>query len=228
MEIKGYILLLKTSVIIYGENNMKISKYIPFIAVISLAVLSGCQEATSSSLISQVENSSLISNQKLNSAIEDYVDKYLSEIIRIRNFNRERVNKVFCAHHTGYVESVEKAPNSLHVYVKLLCVEAIPAKIVTLPITSGTLIGNPMSIISKIDVDRLMKSSVDKKAQESFHISSDDTTRDTPYYLEDLRRILNNDMIDRMQKIQPNQKADYLLLEKKASKYQKQQSQNCK
>jgi hypothetical protein len=208
---------------------MKISKYILFFLAANSTFLSGCQGAISSSAIPQIENSSLISNQKLNSAIGIYIDKYLSEIIRIRNFNRDRVSKVFCVHHTGYVESAEKAPNSLRVYVKLLCVEAIqPKGGITLPISNSALIGNPMSVISRIDVNRQIKSSGDKETQESFYISSDDTTRGETYYLEDLRRILSNDMMDRMQKNQIDEKVDYGILGKKALEYQRNKYQKCK
>jgi hypothetical protein len=213
------------------QSRMNLLKYIFFLTIFSSAILSGCQgapqthssiatenrESNSTPKISQVESSIHLDDRELNSAIGIYIDKYLSEIIRIRNFNRERVSKVVCIHHTGYVESAEKAPNSLRVYVKLLCVEAIePKGGMALPISNGASIGNPMSVTSRIDVDRQIKPSGDKKTQESFYVVSDDTTRDRTYYLEDLPRILSNDLMDRMQKIKIDDKVDYRLLQKKA------------
>ncbi len=227
---------------------MKILNHRSIVGVLSSAILSGCQgfskgEATPTVIsadIPQTKSDVQIENRQLNLSIENYIDKYLSEIIRIRNFNRERVSKVFCVHNTGYVESAIKAPDALRVYVKLLCVEAISsAGGVAIPITaapgsgkssspSKALIGNPISLISRIDVYRIAKSSGNKTNLESFRVSTDDTPRDMPYYLNDLRRILSNEMMDIMKKIQPDEKAQYQLLNKKALDYQKQQSQKCK
>jgi hypothetical protein len=192
--------------------------------------LAGCQGAISSPNISQKDNSSLISNQKLNSAIEIYIDKYLSEIIRIRNFNSDRVSKVFCVHHTGYIESPVTEPDFLQVYVKLRCVEFIPPRGgIALPIVSGASIGNSVSIISRIDVNRVLKSSEDKKVEETFYVASDDTPRAMPYYSTDIKRVTSNsEIIRKLHILRSDEKANYLLLQKKADEYQKKKPENCK
>jgi hypothetical protein len=224
---------------------MKLLNYVPFLLVFALSILSGCQGAISSSETPQTKNSAApdnrelnptseipevesnvrIDNPKLNRAIETYIDKYLSEIIRIRNFNPERVSKVFCVHKTGYIEAPTTAPDFLHVYVKLLCVEAIPAKGgLALPIFSGASIGNPTSIISKISVFRSTKS-----VEESFRVYSDETPRRMPESRKDLARIIPSTAIyNKVHGLKSNDKADYLQLQKKADEYQKKKAQNCK
>lgn len=182
---------------------------------LSFMIMQGCQGVTiSSASIPRVENKALVTNQALNRALKDYVDKYLSEIIRIRNFNPERVKKVFSVHHTVYVETSVTDSAIIDVYAKLLCVEA------TLSMPNVVSISNLTGLPIKLYVQRYPK-------QERFKVVSDETPRDMPFYLQDLRRIFSNELMDRLNYARFNEKADYEVIRKKALDYYKNKKANC-
>ncbi|NJK29460.1 MAG: hypothetical protein HC940_04535 [Acaryochloris sp. SU_5_25] len=200
---------------------MKLTRFLLGVMLLNCLILQGCKENASLAKVPHTENKSLVTNQEMNRSIEDYVDKYLSEIIRIRNFNPERVQKVFCVHHTVYVETAITAPDAINAYVKLLCLEGKKST------ASTALISNPTGLVSKIDIQRSTQSSTQKGNQERFKVVSDETPRDMPFYLEDLRRILSNDLMDKINQAQFDEKADYEKIRKKALAYQKSLQSNC-
>jgi hypothetical protein len=176
--------------------------------------LQACQANLTSASVPQTENRSLLSSKTLNTTIENYVDKYLSEIIRIRNFNRERVSKVFCVHRTFYVETATTEPNAVNAYIKLVCVEGTPS------ISKVSSLTNPTGLVSKLSLQKYPN-------QDRFKVITDDTPRDTPFYAEDLRRILSNELMARMNAIKPDTKADESTIRRKAEEYYKSQKAKC-
>ncbi len=183
-------------------------------AIIVCLALQACQETPAEPVVPQVENKALLSNKALNTAIENYTDKYLSEIIRIRNYNRERVNKVVCVHHTFYVENAVIAPAAINAYVKLLCAEG------TLPTSTEPSLTNLTSLPSKLSLQKYPN-------QERFKVITDDTPRDAPFYSKDLRRILSDELMDRMNASRSDTQSDEAAIRRKAVEYSKSRRAGC-
>ncbi len=176
-----------------------------------ILALSGCQSVTNYESVPQIENKSLSNNQKFNQAIEEYTDQYLSEIIRVKIYDRDRVQKVFCIHHTAYVETAITAPNAITAYVRLFCVEGTPAIVTTGSMTNMTL----TFIESKLSVDRLNSTS----QEERFRVQTDSTPRGLPFYSEDYRQIFRADVSKRLVTARFNINNDYSVIRQKAAKY---------
>lgn len=193
---------------------MKLFKLCFYIIFPTLTALQGCQEFISFANIPRVPNNTLPSNSSLNQAIEKYVDNYLSEIIRIRNFNPERVKKVFCTHHTVYAETLVSNPGSSDVYVKLLCVEGTPStSIPQLPVTI-------ISFASKLIVQQYPN-------QNRFRVISDETPRDTPFYTDDVRQIFREDIMSRLNATGFDNNTDYGVIRRKESNYYQNKKGTC-
>ncbi|KAI9130582.1 hypothetical protein [Acaryochloris sp. CCMEE 5410] len=193
---------------------MKKSASILFTLILSLAIQSCRDIIYSKPEILQRENKSLIKNPALNSAIETYIDKHYSEIIRIRNYNPDRVRRVFCIHHTVYVETAVSTSNSITAYLKLTCAEPGDSS------PQGKALSNFRSLNSKANLQKYPK-------QEKFKVISQETPRETPFYSEDLNRIIsNNEALNRLQNSKFSQKEDSKAIASKATAFYKK-SQDC-
>lgn len=189
---------------------MKKSLYI-LITVIISSLTQSCEAFVHSKHdIPQQENNKLARNTELNSAIATYIDKHHSAVIRIENYNPDRVDKIFCVHHTVYVETAVSTPESIQAYLKLICAEPEDSS------EEGMLLSNFRSLNSKAYLQKHPK-------QEKYKIITQETPRDAPFYTEDLHRIIsNNSVLDRLQNSNFDKKADHKKITIKAVAYFKQ------
>jgi hypothetical protein len=193
-------------------------KFIRNCTISLLFILCGLYGFTkiSASSIPQIEDKTLIVDKSLNLEIENYIDKYLSEIIRIRNYSPDQVRKVVCVHRTAYVERAVTAPNMIRSYVKLNCADATQ-------LVNGKL-SNLTALPARLYLQRYQKKG---NPQTLFKIVGDDTPRGELFYLEDIRSFLSNDMMDKVNAIQFSQ-SDNELLKKKQLDYQRKPKTDCK
>jgi hypothetical protein len=200
---------------------MKNSFRIIFPAFLTVIFSAGCNSFLKASSALNIENKSLLKDSALNSVIEEYVDKYLSEIIRIEHFNRESNKKAFCVHKTAYVEQGVNMSDSVDAYINIFCVEAKPnelrenGKLVAL----GTIVfSNAAMLESKIYL---------QKTKNLFHVVTQETPRSEPYYIHDKQRIFSNEIMDRLNKVRINPDLSKDILRKKALAYFKTHKDNC-
>lgn len=193
-------------------KNKKICKISLIISSVLLSLnIQCCKDRMSfSNNIIYEENKNLIDDSELNTTLESYVDKFHSEIIRISNYNPERVDKIFCAHHTVYVETAVTEPNSIKAYLKLMCAESEGK------IEEGISLSNFRTLNSKVILQKYPK-------EEKFKVITQETPRETPFYLEDLHHIFNNeDILDRLQNFNLKKEEDRKVVAMKAIDYQTQ------
>lgn len=186
-----------------------------------LAFLAGCSSSLHASSAKQVRNESLINDSSLNSAIEEYIDKYLSEIVKIEYLNRESPKKVFCVHKTAYVEQAVNTPNSVDAYVNLFCTEA---KLNELR-QNGKLVA-PETIVFSNSVITESKIYM-QKTKNIFHVVTQETPRSEPYYIHDKQRIFSNEIMDWLNKVRINPDLSRNILRKKALAYFENHKENC-
>ncbi len=170
--------------------------------------------------IPHMEDKSLIASKDLSLATERYIDRYLSEIIRINLYNPERVKKIFCVHQIAYIERAVTAPNAIRAYAKLMCSEG--GKMVN----NALAMTNLVSLPSRIYLQQYTERSPQGTTQTRFKVYGDDTPRGETFYLGDIRRFLSNDMMDKVNAIKFS-KADYELLGKKEADYRKSLKPGC-
>ncbi len=183
-----------------------------------LAFVAGCNTSIAQQ---QVRDESLINDSSLNSTIEEYVDKYLSEIVKIEYLNRESPKKVFCVHKTAYVEKIGSTPDSVNAYVNLFCAEA---KINQLR-ENGKLVA-PETIVFSNSAITESKVYI-QKAKNVFHVVTQETPRSEPYYIHDKQRIFSNEIMDKLNKVRINPDLSKDILRKKALAYFKSHKENC-
>jgi hypothetical protein len=166
-------------------------------------LLMACSNTAQSGML-RMENKSLVTNRAMNLAIEDYIDQHLSESIRVKNYNRKRVKKVFCAHQTDYIEQTVTVQKSITAYIKLQCAEALLSK------ENNVKLSNLSLVESRIELNQ--------KSENSFEVFSDETPRGNPFYLDDLKKIIRSDIIDKMHSIPTNKNLN-TKIEEKARKF---------
>lgn len=119
-------------------------------------------------------------------------------------------------HHTVYVETAVTAPNAIHAYVKLLCMEVKPLSF------NEVSTGAVSLLESKIYLEQYRQNQ-----EERFQVVSEETPRDMPFYIRDKRQIFSNDMIGRLGNARTNVQADAEVIRKKALEYYKNKKANC-
>jgi hypothetical protein len=145
--------------------------------VLLLGILAGCAKVNSFAASSNTSNEDILNSPEFNQSIESYTDEFLTEIIRINNFNRERVKKVFCVAHPIYVETIPNTNGrAFEAYAKLLCVEGDRTIV-----TSGSMV-NLQGLETKLTIQQYPN-------QNRFKIIGQETPRSDAFAVEDRKRI---------------------------------------
>ncbi len=219
---KSASLVIHATINIWQDTWMNSAKVLLGIMLLNFSILTGCEGTLGPDAIPQRANKSLITNKEMNLSIENYVDKYLSEIVRFRNYNPDSVKKVFCVHHTVYVETAVTAPHAIQAYVKLLCAKGNQSSSNTVSIS------NLGIIVSKIYLQRYtQRSGQNSNPSERFQVTSEITPREMPFYIEDLRHYFSNEAIDKLDFARFDEKVDHEVIRQKVLEHEKNSKFNC-
>jgi hypothetical protein len=178
----------------------------PFVIACLLPIsMLGCRGLTSFAGPSRIPNETILSKPAFSQAIESYTDEFLTEIIRINNFNRDRVSVVFCIPHIVYVDNIS-GTDTTEAYVKLLCAEGSNLS------PNAQTISNYTGLESKLTIQQYPN-------QDRFKVIGQETPRDTPFLAEDHKKIFRPDILDRLNRATFDTNTDYAAIRQKAEQY---------
>jgi hypothetical protein len=194
---------------------MKLSNIINIVVVSLIGGLVSCGSLMSFREPKRIANPELLKNVAFTQEIESFTDQYLVDIIRINNYNRERVKKVFCVSHPIYVETIPNTNGRVfEAYVKLVCAEGNRDIL-----TSGD-VPNPTVTETKLIISQVPN-------QNHFRVSEQETTRGDAVAAKDRSRIFRSDVLNKLDHAKYDINADYAAIRSKAESYYKNLKEGC-